>query len=438
MSVLIPIIDELLINLAEAILFFYLIAHRLSLRQERKKLLPIGLCIDLLSVTLFNFTISNTWISMIITLVLEIGLTFLFTDNSVSEKIVWGSAYMMIVTISDYLTITLVKLFVIPDVTLILSHTLFRYQMQLVYLLLCAIFVFTLSHIKQEALYLPFYLKLLFLFLAFTSIVVSNLLLKIAYTQNFSAAPNIEILLYTAIFSFLAVSFFMILLIELLGKSYQRNLLLIAENTLQKHEQAQYELLSDTAQTLRTWKHDYKNHLNVIQQLLAGKNYDDCVSYVTELEQNLILHNSGIYTGNLVLDAVLSSRMNQIKKQNILFDFTIYLPERFPITNVQLSALLGNLLDNALESNIEANGSVLPFIHLEIKPYQDSLYICMKNSCNGRYNIKDQKLLSTKNEAEHGIGTKRIQQIAEDAGGFCRFLPEKTTFTATIILPLNT
>ena len=129
MSVLIPIIDELLINLAEAILFFYLIAHRLSLRQERKKLLPIGLCIDLLSVTLFNFTISNTWISMIITLVLEIGLTFLFTDNSVSEKIVWGSAYMMIVTISDYLTITLVKLLVIPDVTLILSHTLFRYQM---------------------------------------------------------------------------------------------------------------------------------------------------------------------------------------------------------------------------------------------------------------------------------------------------------------------
>ena len=41
------------------------------------------------------------------------------------------------------------------------------------------------------------------------------------------------------------------------------------------------------------------------------------------------------------------------------------------------------------------------------------------------------------NKAEHGIGLRRIADIAEKAGGFLKILPEKDRFTLCVLLPLE-
>ena len=41
------------------------------------------------------------------------------------------------------------------------------------------------------------------------------------------------------------------------------------------------------------------------------------------------------------------------------------------------------------------------------------------------------------NKTEHGIGLRRIADIAEKAGGFLKILPEKDRFTLCVLLPLE-
>ena len=167
---------------------------------------------------------------------------------------------------------------------------------------------------------------------------------------------------------------------------------------------------------------------NVMQEYLQQINH--------ELEKGTWL----MHTGNTVIDAILSSKLSRVQQNDIEFTHTIFLPKGIPLGNLELTSLLGNLMDNAIEACEQLkkeNIEVKRYIHLEIKPYNQFLFLEISNSSAGIYYYNTfHRLISTKKELGHGIGLKRIEKIVSQVDGFLELTPENNSFYVSILIPL--
>ena len=103
-----------------------------------------------------------------------------------------------------------------------------------------------------------------------------------------------------------------------------------------------------------------------------------------------------------------------------------------------LSALLGNLFDNALEACLQIPETER-WIKFQIKPHENMLLIHMENSFDGIVNQSTKhSFLSRKEMENHGIGLKRVKILVEEVKGLTDIRYEDHTFIVHIIVPLET
>ena len=72
-------------------------------------------------------------------------------------------------------------------------------------------------------------------------------------------------------------------------------------------------------------------------------------------------------TGNISLDAILSAKIAQAKAENIVVTIKAVVPDHLAITDLELSILVGNLLDNAIEACRTAEGDRFIRIYMSMK-----------------------------------------------------------------------
>jgi sensor histidine kinase regulating citrate/malate metabolism len=184
--------------------------------------------------------------------------------------------------------------------------------------------------------------------------------------------------------------------------------------------------LLELTRTLRELKHDMKFHLNTMQALAQKQEYEKLNVYIQDFDNQINQIHYLVSTGNTAIDCTLSPKINIAKEKNIPFDYTLILPENLPIRDIDLSVLLGNLVDNALEAAVLCD---LPWIQLQIKPFNNMLSIYVRNSYRGTP--------ATKGSLEHGLGVHRIKEIVEKYKGTSRIIPEADSFAVHILLPLE-
>ncbi len=430
---------ELLVNLIEGILFYYVLSQRLTWKYQdpRKYLCLIG---DFLTITLCNYLELNSILSCIIILAAELSMAFLLTKNSVSEIVFWGSICSILSMISENFVLLICEWLLGNKFDLILESSSFRYNVISIYVLLQAALVFIIVHIRKPLMFFPAPAILMMLFLVLTGIVsMSALNVDISKLDTAIGSGQEDVItsLYFVWFSFWTIWILLFALLSFMGILYKRNLTLREAYEEQRLERAQYELLDSSSKLLQAWKHDNRNHLQTILQLNESKKYDECRQYITQLIDGIHQDSLEINTGNPVIDAILSLKKIEAEKAGIAFSYELYIPpaDRFPISNLQLSSLLGNLMSNAIEAGSAISDA---YISLRIQLLRSNLLIEIKNSSTGAYNYDtDRQLRSTKKDAGHGIGLKKVKKIVEEAGGFCRIQPESDNFLVSILLPLN-
>lgn len=95
--------------------------------------------------------------------------------------------------------------------------------------------------------------------------------------------------------------------------------------------------------TMRGWRHDYHNHLQVMKAYVKMEQYDRLEEYLGLLEQDLDHVNQLIETGNVNLDAILNSKISLAQKNGIDIDYQAKCPEILAVSDIDLCALIGNL-----------------------------------------------------------------------------------------------
>lgn len=432
---------EIFINTVEAFLFLYLLSRHLE-RNHAHSFYIAGSIIRIIWISFLNVFVVNTTLSLILLLFYDVSFTCMFFKGNSAKKFLWGCSYVVIAIIADKFTFFIADKFTDYQLQDLIIAGKIRIIMSLVYLLTCTMLVFILSYHNKKDLFLPIRFRIILLLLVCLGIIASDQLLNIIIYFDLAESHDIlttrlESHLEIISYIILIIIFGFIIFIEYLGFVSQQNEELRKDAALNELKKDHYETINTTISVLRTWKHDYLTHLQIILNLAKNQQYTDLENYIGEIEQQLINTTQFVTTGNQILDALLSSKILEFQKYDIKFTYEIFIVSTLPFDNMTFASLIGNLLNNAFDACRNMKSKEPKYINFYIKPFQSMLYIKIENSTDNHYQYNpDGTLRSTKSVGEHGIGLKSVKKIVEDAKGFCNIYPEEQKFTISIMLPI--
>ena len=196
----------------------------------------------------------------------------------------------------------------------------------------------------------------------------------------------------------------------------------------------QREEVQNIYETMRGWRHDYHNHMQMMKAYMSMDQAEEMVDYLDHLEEDLDGIDLAVRAGNVCADAILSSKISMAEKQDIQVDCTAKIPAALTVSDVDLCAVLGNLLDNAIESCVKVKESGR-FMRIYIGIFKKQLYISVSNAtCEKRR--KHLAEFVTQKQGEHGFGLRRIDRIAEKYDGYVNRKNEPGVFATEVMFPL--
>ena len=183
---------------------------------------------------------------------------------------------------------------------------------------------------------------------------------------------------------------------------------------------------------VRGWRHDYRNHIQNMKIQLAQGNYAGLDSYLDSLADDLNTVDTVIKTGNVMADAILNSKLSVAEKLNIRLNVKANIPNNIPLSDVELCALLGNLLDNAAEACAKLPESER-FMRIYIGCLKNQLYMSVQNSAGNVNKVAGRYLSTKQSEGEHGYGIFRIDRVAKKYGGYVNRQNEEGEYATEIL-----
>ena len=183
---------------------------------------------------------------------------------------------------------------------------------------------------------------------------------------------------------------------------------------------------------MRGYKHDFHNHLQAIKGQLEAGEVDRVLAYIEQLDDQLMNVDTLLKTGNVSLDAVLSAKIAQAKAENIDVTVKANVPDALTVSDLELSIIIGNLLDNAIEACRTVMGE--RFIRIFMSMKGNMLYFSMLNAASAKRK-KTGSLFATHKDGVHGFGLRRAETILEEHGGWVKYNSEDGAFTSEFLVP---
>ena len=132
-----------------------------------------------------------------------------------------------------------------------------------------------------------------------------------------------------------------------------------SENERLQTEKSYYDILEQQNQQLMIYTHDTKNHLTAIQSLSTDPVIDE---YIAKLLNQLKDYSSNCHSGNKMLDVMINKFVIDCNRRGIQFDYYLKSCNLKRLDDIDLVAILGNLMDNAMTA---AARSESKYIRLE-------------------------------------------------------------------------
>lgn len=217
----------------------------------------------------------------------------------------------------------------------------------------------------------------------------------------------------------------------LFGRMINRRIADYQSELMKKH----YDEVQTIYKTMRGWRHDYHNHIQTLLALCGDE--EKTREYLLNLNHDLTTVDTVIKTGNVMVDAILNSKLSLIQSHGIIVNAKAIVPSNLKISEIDLCTIIGNLMDNALEACLRQTEEETRFIRVFIGILKEQLYISVYNSYSGEVHKIKNTYLSTKGTENHGFGLMRVDRIVKKYEGFINRKNEEGVFATEVMLPLT-
>ncbi len=184
-------------------------------------------------------------------------------------------------------------------------------------------------------------------------------------------------------------------------------------------QKQQYDYQLQQSVAVRRLKHDLVNHIGVLRELLNEKKTEEAKEYIDTIWNMQNEFDLKIHTGDSFLDIIVNYYSYLAAKEKVEFTVSGRLTKKIRLEMFDLTTLVGNILQNALEAALKAD---VPKIHMELIEHTKELFIVVLNSTEEAVTVvKGKPFLATskRDKRNHGFGMKNIAAAVQKYHGEC-------------------
>lgn len=387
---------------------------------------------------------------------IEIVLTMLWIDHrNMLKKFLWYLVAANGVYIVQIGVISVVGMFIRRPSSTIFDHPLQTNLSVLAAMMLVFLLYFITMHFRKKEVIVfkieeisPWYLILFVVGCAGLNMLYSYIIDKYGALTATNANTTQKMKLFETV-ALLGISLFAIIFLAVIlfvffidSKRKMEKIKSEMEKQYIGFQKSQYEDMMESQKRILKMNHDIKHHIGCLQAFSQMKEYEKIGNYLTELTEEMSANqNLYIKTGNEVLDAVLNYYDHYASVRNIVFQVDSAMLSKFPISDIELSALLGNAISNAMEATLNLDKTDVKLskeVLVKIDRYQDFLAFKISN------HFEDQEIeLSLKGKTKktedvqyHGIGIQSMRDIVEKYNGTFTYSQNENWLELLILIKL--
>lgn len=209
------------------------------------------------------------------------------------------------------------------------------------------------------------------------------------------------------------------------------------ENLRNSMELKEYNLLSDSYEQSRIFRHDVKEHINNLKILMKEDNQAamKCIQSLENVYADTVFVK---YTDNKILNVLLIQKEKECRENGIKMHISSTNPELDFIDGIDIVAIFSNLINNAIEACLQSAEKEI-FVDLCTA---NSVFTTIKieNSADKEPTVVSGMLRTSKQDKDnHGIGIKSINNSLRKYNGEMSWKFDKINkmFKTTVMINKN-
>lgn len=172
----------------------------------------------------------------------------------------------------------------------------------------------------------------------------------------------------------------------------------------------------------KSFRHDIKNHITVVKELLENKKQEAALQYIEEMQDLTTDMSFPVSTNHPILDILIGNKLGIAKNSRIEVLCSMLVPYPCGISDTDFCIILGNALDNAISACNQMGNEKRKYIYVTGKVQGDFLLLEIENSYNGRKNTQS------------GTGLANIRMVAEKYDGAVEIRTEREAFVLSVLV----
>ena len=212
-------------------------------------------------------------------------------------------------------------------------------------------------------------------------------------------------------------------------KKLQQNFRLSTEISLLEQEEHSLNQYVEEAKTrydeTKSFRHDIRNHIAVVKNLLQSGKLEEAVSYMEDMDDMAEKMSFPCSTNNPVVDILVGNKLGIAKSMGIDVDCSLLLPYPCSLRDIDICIILSNALDNAIQAVKMLDAGMEKYIHVSGRIQGDFLMMEIENSFHGQGALKK------------GTGLLNVKKAAEKYGGAMSIETQENKFVLHVLLIIS-
>ena len=203
--------------------------------------------------------------------------------------------------------------------------------------------------------------------------------------------------------------------------------------TFMEEQKKYYEDISRRDEKTKKFRHDLKNHMNLLAQFCKEKDIESISAYLEEINIHINEFGSKINTNNSVADVILTRYSEECKRAGIELKIKGHFIDDCKISTFDMCTILSNILDNAIRAEKESGKTSISFVIRNTN--ENELIIYVENDLKIEPQIQNGKIISSKkNKENHGFGIENVRECVEKNHGYIKIEAEESKFRVWICM----
>ena len=212
-------------------------------------------------------------------------------------------------------------------------------------------------------------------------------------------------------------------------KKLQQNFRLSTEISLLEQEEHSLNRYVEEAKTrydeTKSFRHDIRNHIAVVKNLLQSGKTEEAVSYMEDMDDMAEKLSFPCSTNNPVVDILVGNKLGIAKSMGIDVDCSLLLPYPCSLRDIDICIVLSNTLDNAIQAVKRMDAGMEKYIRVSGRIQGDFFMMEIENSFHGKGAFKK------------GTGLSNVNAVAEKYGGAMSIETRENKFVVHVLLIIS-